>query len=336
MSKKNQLSEIIGKKSRADRFDYTGWGELATLHSGFFSLNNPKPYLISIHVVAIASCIEAFCKSCIKNLIDHENSPYRERAKKFSISFDFELTRALSKKEITFGDLVSHSIAISSAEQIIRHFDILLDGDIDYKSFKACLASVREFVEPPEDFIMGNIETYDSQSGEFIVSNPDDLISDIQAIFTARHIAAHEANFKLVDEAQLNRWFESAMAFSNAAYEIVEQRLRPGASRTAFGSSVQALQNSAELYSVIDHKWQSLVRKWQIDWDLGDAAVEALWLEIEAAEDAFRAYMEKEISVNFRRVGMVSANAYRHLEAQVQKKLLQLKLEYLEGLLADS
>lgn len=337
MSKRNQLSDIIEKKSRADRYEYAAWGELAMLHSGFSSLINPEPYQISIHVVAIASCIEAFCKSCIKNLIDHENSPYLERAKKFKdLSFDFELTKALSRKEITFGDLVSHSVAISSTEQIIRHFDTLLGGDVGYKNFKGCLASVREFVEPPEEFIMGNIEGYDAQLGGLILSNADDLISDIQAIFTARHIAAHEANFRLVDEAQLYQWFESAMAFSNATYEIIEQRLRPGASRAAFGSSVQALQNSGELLSVISEKRQDLVRKWKAEWNLDDTDLEALWFAIKASEDAFSEYMEKEISVNFRRVGMITGNGYRHLEARIQKKPLQQKLNYLEDLLAES
>lgn len=337
MSKRNPLSAIIEKKSRADCYEYAAWGELATLHSGFSSLINPEPYHISIHVVAIASCIEAFCKSCIKNLIDHENSLYLERAKKFKdLSFDFELTRALSKKEITFGDLVSHSVSISSTEQIIRHFDTLLEGDPGYKNFKTCLASVREFVEPPEEFIMGNIEDYDAQLGGLIIINTDDLICDIQAIFTARHIAAHEANFRLVDEIQLYKWFESAMVFSNATYEIIEQRLRPGASRAAFGSSVQALQNSGELFSIIHEKRQELVRKWQIEWNLDNSAVEALLLEIKASEDAFSDYVEKEICVNFRRVGMITGNGYRHLEARIQKKLLQLKLDYLEDLLAES
>lgn len=337
MSKKNPLSAIIEKKSRADRYEYAGWGELATLHSGFSSLINPEPYQISIHVVGIASCIEAFCKSCLKILIDHESSPYLERAKKFKdISFDFELTKALSQKEITFGDLVSHSVAISSTEQIIRHFDTLLDGDAGYKNFKISLASIREFVEPPEDFIMGNIEGYDLQLGGFILGNADALISDIQAIFTARHIAAHEANFRLVDKDQLCRWFESAMAFSNSTYEIIEQRLRPGASRAAFGSSVQALQNSGELFSIIYEKRQDLVRKWVMEWNLDNSALEELWLEIKASEDAFSNYMEKEICVNFRRVGMITGNGYRHLEAKIQKQLLQLKLNYLEDLLAEN
>ncbi|MFJ5295615.1 HEPN domain-containing protein [Pseudomonas sp. NPDC088368] len=337
MSKKNPLAAIIEKKTRADRHDYAAWGELATLHSGFSLLANPESYQISIHVVAIASCIETFCKSCIKNLIDHENSPYLERAKNFKdLSFDFELTKALSKKEITFGDLVSHSVAISSTEQIMRHFDTLLGGDDGYKNFKNCLASVREFVEPPEDFILGNIEGYDIQLGDIILDRPDDLIRDIQAIFTARHIIAHEANFRLVSKDQLYRWFESAMAFANAIYEIIEQRLRPGASRAAFGSSVQALQNSGELFSAVQEKRQDLVRKWQAEWNLDNSALEMLWLEVKASEDAFSAYLEKEICVNFRRVGMITGNGYRHLEAKIQKRLLELKLIYLEDLLAES
>lgn len=333
MSKRNQLNFIAEKKSRADHWEYAGMSELATLHSGFSSLNAPEPYQISLHVVAIASCLEAFSRACLKILIDEENSPYLERAKKFKdLTFDFELTKALSRKEITFGDLVSHNVSISSADQIIKHFDTLFDGDAGYRDFKESLSAVREFVEPPEEAIMDDPDKYPIEYGEIIINDANQLIGNIQDIFAARHIAAHEANFRLVSADQLRRWFESAMIFARATYEIIEQKLRPGASRGAFGSSVQALQKSGVLYSTIGDMWQELVAKWEVEWSLDEAAVEKLWVTITDSEKAFGEYIEKEIALHFQRVGMISGNGYRHLEAKIQKILLESKLDYLKRL----
>lgn len=335
MARPNPLDAIIEKKSRAYRHDYAAWSELATLHSGFCSLSDPAPYQISIHVIAIAACIEAFCKSCIKNLVDHESGPYLERAKKIDMHFDFDLTRALSRKEITFGDLVSHSVGISSVEQIIKHFDVLFKGDIGYTNFKTCLANAREFVEPSEESIMAGLLEHPEQLGELILSDADSVINDLKDVFKARHIAAHEANFSLVTLAQLLQWFESAMTFANATYEILEQRIRPGASRNAFGSSVQALQHSGELISTINEATQNLVCKWQAEWNLDENVVKELWLEIKSSEQAFSDYVDKEITVQHRRVGIISGNGYRHLEATIRRKLYELRLAYLNDLLAE-
>lgn len=336
MSKKNLLSIISDKKSRTDRGEYAAWGELATLHSGFSALISPEPYQISLHVVAIASCIEALSRSCLKILIDNENSPYLERAKKFKdLTFDFDLTKALSRKEITFGDLISHNVSISSADQILKHFDTLFSGDAGYRDFKGSLSEIREFVEPPEEEIMGNPAECAIRHGDIIVKNPDKLIGDIQDIFSARHIAAHEANFKLVNSEQLQDWFESAMLFANATYEIVEQKIRPGASRTAFGSSIQALQNLGPLHSSINDMWHELVERWKTEWNLNEVATEELWTAIKESETAFESYLEKEVNLHFQRVGMISANGYRHLEAMIEKMLLEAKLSYLKQLKSE-
>lgn len=336
MSKKNQLNFIAEKKSRADNWIYAGWSELSTLHRGFSSLNSPEPYQISLHVVAIASCIEAFSRACLKILIDEENSPYLERAKKFKdLTFDFDLTKALSRKEITFGDLVSHNVGISSADQIIKHFDTLFEGDIDYRDFKSSLSTTREFIEPPEEAIMDDPDKYEIELGEIIVSDANQLIGDIRDIFAARHIAAHEANFRLVSVEQLHRWFESATTFANATYEIIEQKLRPGASRAAFGSSIQALQHSGALYSTISEMQHELVEKWKVEWCLDETALEKLWVTIKDSENAFAEYIEKEITLHYQRVGMISANGYRHLEAKIQKMILESKLDYLKRLKSE-
>ncbi|MFQ6347161.1 hypothetical protein ACQRBV_01345 [Pseudomonas sp. R11F] len=336
MSKKSQLNFIAEKKSRTQNWEYAGWTELASLHSGFSSLVSPAPYQMSLHVVAIASCIEAFSRACLKILIDGDDSPYLERAKKFKdLTFDFELTKALSRKEITFGDLVSHNVGISSADQIIKHFDTLFEGDTGYRNFKDSLSTIREFIEPPEDAILDDPDKYEIEYGELIVNDANQLICDIQDIFSARHIAAHEANFTLVTFDQLRRWFESAITFATATHEIIEQKVRPGASRAAFGSSVQALQNSGALYSTIEGLWLELVEKWKVEWCIEDTNMKKLLLAIKASEEAFSIYLEKEIDVHYQRVGMITGNGYRHLEAKIQKILLESKADYLKRLRAE-
>jgi len=336
MSKKNPLLYIAEKKARSDNWEYAGWSELATLDSGFCSLSSPEPYQISLHVVAIASCIEAFSKACLKILIDADESPYLERAKKFKdLPFDFELTKALSRKEISFGDLVAHIVGISSADQIIKHFDTLFEGDDGYRNFKHSLATVREFIEPPEEAIMDDPSKYKIEYGELVVDDVNKLIGDIQDIFSARHIAAHEANFRLVSAEQLHQWFESAMQFACATHEIIEQKLRPGASRDAFGSSVQALQKAGDFYSKIGDQMAILVSQWAADWQFDEESKEKLIERIADADEAFNNYVEKEVSLHFQRVGLISGHGYRHLEAKIQKMLYESKLDYLKRISSE-
>lgn len=336
MSKKNQLDFIVEKKSRASNWVYAGLGELATLHSGFTALSSPEPYQISLHVVAIASCIEALARACIKILIDEEDSPYLEKARGFrDLTFDFELTKALSRKEITFGDLVSHNVSISGIDQILKHFGVLFEGDGGQKDLKNCLATIREFVEPPEDSIMGDLDNYKPEYGDLMVVDADKLICDIRDIFSARHIAAHEANFRLVSYEQLIHWFESAMLFANSMYEIVEQKLHPGASREAFGSSIQALQSAGVLYDKIKNEWEGLIKKWVVEWDLDDEAVIRLRASILESDESFSDYIDKEFNLHYVRVGCISANGYRHLDARIQKILLESRLDYLKRLKSE-
>ncbi|QZD72886.1 hypothetical protein [Pseudomonas sp. 3-2] len=333
MSKQNQLDLIIEKKSRSSTWVYAGLGELSTLHNGFTALISPEPYQISLHVVAIASCIEALAKACIKILIDEEDSPYLEKARGFKdLTFDFELTKALSRKEITFGDLVSHNIGISGVDQLSKHFGVLFQGDPGYKDLKHSLATIREFVEPPEDFIMEDSGLYEPEYGDLIVSDANALFRDIKDIFASRHIAAHEANFRLVTAEQLLGWFESAMTFANAMYEIIEQKLHPRASRSAFGSSVQAMQNSGVLYSKIASEWESLFEKWVVEWELDNEEALKLRENILESDKSFSEHIDKEFDLHHSRVRLILGNGRRHLEAKIQKMLLETRLEYLKRL----
>jgi len=329
MNKKSKLSFISEKKSRQDGWEYSGWAELATLHSGYLALKEPEQYQTSLHVIAIASCIEAFCKSCLKILIDEDGTPYLERAKGFKdIAFDFELTRALSNKEITFGDLVSHSISISGIDQIIKNFDTLLNGDKNYKGLKDCISKTREFIEPPEESVMAGVQTK-PEFGELLVAKPDKLLSDINEIFSARHIAAHEANFKLVQKEQLLEWFESAMLFMSTTFEIIEQRIRPGISRSAFGSSVQALINAESIGSQIPTLMQELITTWEANWDIDQNTSKAITLKAEEATSAYSNYIQKELEIQNLRVGFITGNGYRHLEAKTRKLLYEARISYI-------
>lgn len=336
MSKKNVLSMIAERKSREFQSRYTGRVELISLHRDFLSLKSPEPYQNSLHVVAIASCIEAFSRSCLKVLIDEEHAPYSERVKKFKeLNFDFELTKALSKKEISFGDLVSQSVSISSAEQIIKHFDIIFEGDDGYKNFKTSLALVKEFIEPSEDEIMGGDQNYKIEYGERLVGNADNLICHLQEIFSARHIAAHEANFNLVSTDQLKTWFESAIIFTNATYEIIEQTLRPGASREAFGSSIQALMSTGRLRRTAEELRQDIAKRWIVEWDLDESATEEMWKAIKESDDAFDLYLDKEESLHLQVLGLITGNGRRHVEARINRLMLESKINYLTKTLQD-
>ncbi|MEQ7778527.1 hypothetical protein, partial [Xanthomonas sp. WHRI 8356] len=134
MSKRNLITEIQQKNARASGRYLHGNLELYELESSFRRLVESDSALIALHVMGIASCIEVGVREAIKRLVD-SGSPFLDRSEIFKdhIRFDFALTRALSATQITFGDLVSHSLPVreplNNAPQIRDTTRLMLRSD---------------------------------------------------------------------------------------------------------------------------------------------------------------------------------------------------------------
>lgn len=327
MTKRNLITEIQEKNARASSQYLHGNLELYALQYSFCKTEESNTTLLALHVMGIASCIEVSTREAIKRLVD-SGDPFLERAEAFkeSIRFDFSLTKALSTRAITFGDLISHSLQVSRLDHIASHFETLLNDKADRKKFQKILSEIREFAEPSDEELFGNDETGLTQkTAPFLINDVETLLKDIASIFEIRHIIAHEANFNAVSFNELSNYLNSARLFVDALYESVEQILNPGASRNGYGLSVQALASAGDTWTeaqAVKHRILEKIASTNTeDQNLSDLFHETI--------RTFDSHHEAETNFRLALHGMATGNAMRNIEADVMLKLWSHRLGYL-------
>jgi hypothetical protein len=325
MAKRDLINEIREKNSRSTGKYLHGKLELSDLKA--FSDSNHNEVAHSLIIMGLASCIEVSVKEAIKKLIDY-GEPFLSNADGLIQKFDFSLTKALSFGQITFGDLISHSISVSNLEHISSHFERLIKINESGDKFDQIISSVKVFVEPnvfgDEDF-----DDEKNNGGEFIINDSAAILSHISRIFELRHIVAHEASFDVIEKTQLEIYIESTRLFLEALYELVEQRINPGISRNAFNSSIQALEKTGELFSSYQRLQDEIYEKIKSVRDDG----KKLQLLFENSRNRFEDYYEAERELRLELHGMLTGNAMRNIESNVGKLIYSDRINYLIDLL---
>lgn len=329
MTKRNLIVEIREKNARASGRYLHGNLELYELEGSFRRLKEADATLRSLHVMGLASCIEVAVREAIKRLVN-AGDPYLQQAELFKdIRFDFALTQALSAGLITFGDLVSHSLPVSQLTQIAYHFQILFGVEQNKGGFKALLEGVREYAEPSEEELFGEAEPgRTQQTAPLLLKDVDSLLHDVAMTFEIRHLVAHEANFAAVFHDDLARLMQNCRQFLDALYELVEQALNPGASRSGYGGSLQAMANAGGIATQADDVTLRIAAK--------IPSVPSSTLDLSAlfqqSVDAFNAYYDAEESLRLAMHGLLTGNAMRNIESHVRALLYRQRLDYLTDL----
>ncbi|AZV94842.1 hypothetical protein CBF45_14865 [Bordetella sp. J329] len=327
MSKRNLIAEIQEKNARASREYLHGNLELYELEASFSRLDESDSTMLALLVMGMASCIEVSVREAIKRLID-SGDPYFERAELFKdhIRFDYLLTKALSTGKITFGDLISHSLPVSRLDHIASHFELLLNDKGGRNTFQNIMSDVRIFVEPSDDELFGNDHVANGrEAAPCMLDDSKGLLKDIASIFEARHLVAHEANFKVVQQGELSQLLRSARLFVDALYELVEQLLNPGVSRNGFGGSIQEMAKAERVRKVAQVVQERILAKIpSVRTDSHDLL--ALFKETVRAFDSLH---EAESAFRLALHGMATGNAMRNIEANVTTQLWQHRKGYL-------
>ncbi|MGE6608817.1 hypothetical protein ACQKE4_20295 [Halomonas sp. NPDC076908] len=214
------MKEIKQKNLRTEVGFLHGNLELYALESRFGKLDVSDRTTLSLLVMGVASCIEVGVREAIKRLVD-SGEPFLGRAEKFKeyIKFDFLLTKELSLGNITFGDLISHSLPVSSLNHIASHFESLFMENSKMK-FAEILSKVRVFMEPDDEDLFNKGHSPGKELPPFLLNNARDLLKDIALIFEIRHLVAHEANFKVVSYEELEKLLKSARSFLNSPESV--------------------------------------------------------------------------------------------------------------------
>ncbi|APO98908.1 hypothetical protein [Xanthomonas perforans] len=332
MSKRQIIEEIRKKNERLPEHFFHGSSQLSKLELLALYLDPDMQAARSLVVIGAASCIEVSVKEAIKQLVDF-GSPFIDRVDQFKepIKFDLALTRALSERLITFGDLVSHSLSVSNIGQIASHFEVLFSKEHSIR-FGQLLASLRAHVDPTDDEVLGGEIDQDRRDrSPLLVVDVEGLMSSIARLFELRHLGAHEASFELVTTEELTHLLSKARHFIDVLYELVEQTLRPGATRSSFGASIEAMAKAGEIRNRADALMQDIKEVVRIR--LGEAS--DVLSSICESEQNFQAFADAEVSLRIKLYSVVTGNALRNVESFVLTKIWGARERYLIGLAQD-
>lgn len=344
MSKRDLLNEIEAKKLRASGY-FDAAHKLSLLRITF---NRQEKVLTktdaswALFIVGIVACIELAVREAICKLIDH-GSPYIDRIGEFKdvLKLDVSIARALQDTRISFGDLLSHLLPVSNIEQINSHF-----GALFQKDFRQVLADAREFVEPSMSEILEDDEQeevqaleqqQDREGGEtplLPISDVPALIASLGRLFKARHNVAHEADFDSVTANDVQGFFRTAEVFIHALDETVWQIIEPRMPRTAFGMSLVISKEAskvqdemeeveAKLFSLLSDNVKTPVA---LKPNGGESELKAF----KKARKAFKKYLDAEVTFDLVRVGMISGNGLRILEAETLKDFCEFRIKRLK------
>lgn len=325
MGKRDYIEEIEAKNARATPYTMHGLSEMFGLRRSLEALSEPTPTLLSLHIMGAASCIEVGVRESIKRLVNH-GSPYIERASTFGqLEFDFSLTFALSAGRITFGDLVSHLLPVSRMGHIAGHFETLFNDKKTSNKFSWMLSQVREFREPDDDALLGNESSEPQEEPPLLLKDVPRTVKLVSDIFEQRHLVAHEAKFDLITSEQAAEYLEVAEKFLEALYEMTEQSLNPGASRSGFGSSIQNQLRAAEVSCALG----------DIEAEFSEQLKDVVRLDEKVAERfaassaAFHAYLDAEESFRLCLASPFTGNAMRNISSDVIDGLCEPRIQYL-------
>ncbi len=200
---------------------------LFALERAFNEHDNSQKELTRYFPVALIACVEGYFRMAVKDLID-AGEPFLSNAEKpaSSIKLDFSVVRAVHGKVITVGELVAHSVKLSSLEHIDAIFSNLLG--VNFLNALRTTKS-RWAIEVKKEPAVS------------MLAEPDQVFADVARTFELRHIICHEiASEYEIDTDEIARCFESCVSFLRVADEHISDVIHPGAPLTQSEMNVAA------------------------------------------------------------------------------------------------
>lgn len=173
-----EIEEIRGRATGITDVD-SGIGKLlflSTLVRRVTDKGEQQRYFI----VASIAALETYFRWRIRTLIDSEDSKYVNNIRNDSLApkLDHEIAIALHGRNLTIGELVAHSVRLSSFEKISKAMSDLLGTP---------------FVELVKGARYDPRSRRPGDAAQPILSDPGRVIANVKRAFTLRHIICHEA-----------------------------------------------------------------------------------------------------------------------------------------------
>jgi hypothetical protein len=210
--------------------------------------------LLRYFPIAIVACIESYFRLAIKEIID-SGEPYLSNSQEIvsKMNTGFEVLKALHGQSITIGDIISHSIPISSLSHLDSHMTKLLGFD----------------------FLQKMSQIHDRWTVEVLGKSKQPILIDakitlryVQRTFELRHIFCHETASKYEFEVEeIEKCFEHSANFLKAAGELINQTLTPNSPMTQTDMNIASFKDYEEERKHLDSllsQVPSLLNKKQI------------------------------------------------------------------------
>lgn len=206
---RDRVAEISAIRSRKGKYGskYRAEETISSLHRKM--IQEQSPVELEYVPIRLVTALEVFVRECVADLID-SGEPYTSKISHIArnFKFDFELTRSIVDKKVSFGELISHVISVNSISDI----DSLISGLTD-----------RNLI----DLLEG---VADRWSVEVLGESPHPIIDDVaaakstlQRLFEVRHVLVHELPEQPpCSDAVIRDFVISTSAFTVALREVVD------------------------------------------------------------------------------------------------------------------
>lgn len=259
---RNRIEEIVARRSRASRTNPVSHWEIQTLAQQWqdgTALLHDVPDFVPIRLVTM---LEVFTRTWIATLVD-AGEPYVQRAGELvggSVKFDFGIVRALAGKQVSVGELVSHSVSINQLADLENIFSTLTNTAI----FPAIAQLADRWASEVEGV------------SDPIIEDIDMMRSKMAALFAVRHIVVHEIPIeKPYQDGDLSSFITASLQFVHAVDQYLDTMLNGNFPLQQQPMNAEAWrraeEKNAELTAMIDLqevlKSSALFRKAQEFWD---------------------------------------------------------------------
>ena len=131
MAQRDRVSEIAEKKRRGPKAARSFHREFQNLQKLWQRMRATNSDTDDFFVIRAVTLLEVFSRDCLAQLIDN-GSPYAERAVdlKMDLKIDLGFVRAIQGRVITMGDMIAHSVSISTFAHVSSVFKTILGKDL--------------------------------------------------------------------------------------------------------------------------------------------------------------------------------------------------------------
>lgn len=206
---RDRIAEIGEIRSRKGKYGskYRAEQTITSCHRKVFD-GDPATDLEYIPI-RLVTALEVFIRECVADLVD-SGEPYISRIKSLVkiLRFDFELTKSLIDKKVSFGELISHVISVNSISDIDSIVSELTDSTLtNFLDGVTERWNVEVLGEPPVP----------------IIPDVNAVKATLQRLFEVRHVLVHELPEQPpFQDAEARDFAAASLDFTRAMREKVD------------------------------------------------------------------------------------------------------------------